>query len=62
MVSFDIKSLFSNIPLGEVLNICLDQLYNSELLPPPFPRDVCNEMLCMATNNVQFIFMISFFS
>ena len=56
MVSFDIKSLFTNVPLDEVLNICLDQLYNSDLLPPPFPRSVCNDMLCMATKNVQFSF------
>ena len=54
MVSFDIKSLLTNVPLDEVLNICLDQLYNYEL--PPFLRAVCNEMLCMATKNVQFSF------
>ena len=42
VVLFDIKSLFTNVPLNEVLNICLDQLYNSELLP--FPRAV----LCMS--------------
>ena len=56
MVSFDIKSLFTNVPLDEVLSICLDQLYNSELLPPPFCRAVCKDMLCIATKNVQFSF------
>ena len=56
MVSFDIKSLFTNVPLDEVINICLNQLYNSDLLPTPFPRSVCNDMLCMATKNVQFSF------
>ena len=56
MVSFDIKSLFTNFLLNEVLNICLDQLYNSDLLPPLFQRSVCNDMLCMATKNVQFSF------
>ena len=56
MVSFDIKSLFKNVPLTEVINICLDQLYNSDLLPPTFPRFICKDMLCMATNNVQFSF------
>ena len=45
-----------NVPLEEVLNICLDQLYNSELLPPPLPRAVCNDMLCNATMNAQFSF------
>ena len=31
-------------------------MYNSELLSPPFPRAVCNDMMCMATKNVQFSF------
>ena len=56
MVSFDIKSLFTNVQLKKVIDIFLDQLYDSDLLPPPFPRSVCNDMLCMATKNVQFIF------
>ena len=56
MVSFDIKRLFTNVPLDEVLNICVDQLYNSELIPPPFSRAVCYEMLSMVTKNVQFSF------
>ena len=54
MVLFDIKSLFANVLLAEVLSICLDQLYNSDLLQPPFPRSLCNDMLCMATKNVKF--------
>ena len=52
MVSFDIKSLFTNVPLDEASNTCLDQLYNSELLPPSFPRSVYNDMLCMATKQL----------
>ena len=56
MISFNIKSFFTNVPLYEVLNICLYQFYNSELLSPPFPRAVCNDMLCMATKNVQLSF------
>ena len=49
--------MFTNVPSNKVINTCLDdQLYNSDLLPPPFPRFVCNDMLCMATKNVQFSF------
>ena len=29
MVSFEIKSLFTNVPLDKVLSICVDKLYNS---------------------------------
>ena len=39
-----------------MLNICLNQLFSSELLLPSLPRDVCYEILCMATNNVEFSF------
>ena len=56
MVSFDIKSLFTNVQLRKIVDIFLDQLYSSNLLPSPFPRSVCNDMLCMATKNVQFSF------
>merc|ERR1712240_821504 len=46
---------FSNHTVPDSFSF-VDQLYNSNLLPPPFPRSVCNDMLCMATKNVQFIF------
>ena len=44
MVSFDIESLFTNVPFDKVLSVFLDQLYNFEILPPPFLRAVCNEI------------------
>ena len=56
MCSFDIKSLFTNVPLREVIEICVDQLYNSNISSPEFPRDVCYELLQMATTNVEFSF------
>ena len=61
MVPFDIKSMLTNVPLNEVLNICLDQLYDSDSLPPPF-QDVflmiCHVWLRRMYNSV---FMISCF-
>ena len=30
MASFDVKSLFINVPLDEVLDICVDTLYRLE--------------------------------
>ena len=51
-----LKFFFTIVPLDEASNICLNKLYNSELLLLTFPRAVCNEMLCMATKNVQFSF------
>ena len=56
MCSFDVKSLFTNVPLTEVIDICKDQLYHSDIEPPDIPEHVFNEMLIMATTNVQFSF------
>ena len=35
MVSFDVQSLFTNIPLSETIQICLDRLYRSDEVVPP---------------------------
>ena len=56
MCSFDVKSLFTNVPLAEVINICISQLYHSDITPPNFPECICRELLTMATVNVQFSF------
>ena len=34
MCSFDVRSLFTNIPLDETFKICLDTLYRSEDMKP----------------------------
>ena len=56
MCSFDIKSLFTNVPLYEVFKICLEQLYHSDLVAPDFSENVCFELLKLATTNVDFSF------
>ena len=56
MCSFDIKSLFTNVPLLETIRICLNQLYHSDLTPPDVAESVCFDMLKMATVNVEFSF------
>ena len=56
MCSFDIKSLFTNVPVDETINICLNELYNSDLIPPKIPKDVCLSLLNMAVKNVEFSF------
>ena len=39
MVSFDIVSLYTNIPLDETIKIILNHLYNDENPPPLIPKD-----------------------
>ena len=57
LCSFDIKSLFTNIPLKEVVPICANALYeDANITPPPFPREVFIEFLEFATCGVEFSF------
>ena len=56
MCSFDIKSLFTNVPVDETIKICLNELYNSDLPAPLIPKDVCLSLLNMAVKNNEFSF------
>ena len=56
MVSYDIKSLFTNIPLIKMIEICFKELYHSDLRHPEMPEHICREMLHMAALNVEFSF------
>ena len=56
MCSFDISSLFTNVPLNETIKICADALYRSELNSPPFPEEVFIELMETATHSVEFSF------
>ena len=47
MVSFDIASLFINVPHDEVISVCEDFLYHSPLTPiPSFLESVFVELIC----------------
>ena len=56
LCSFDVSSLFTNVPLAETIEICADALYNSVLTPPPFPRNIFVELMQTATCSVEFSF------
>ena len=52
MASFDVKSLFTNVPLNEVINICADVLYqdnNLKLTRPSFIK-----LMQLATSSTEF--------
>ena len=57
MCSFDISSLFTNVPLEETINICADALYcdASDALPLIF-KAVFIELMKSATSGVKFSF------
>jgi len=60
--SFAITSLFTNVPLTEVIEISAQLLYHKDLLMPPIPEPVFVELMIMATRGVEFSFHHSMFT
>ena len=56
LCSWDISSLFTNVPLAETIQIRADALYNLEHPPAPFPRETFIELMEMASSSVEFSF------
>ena len=55
MCSFDIKSLFTNIPLEETIDVCLDCLHrDDEIGKPTVPENLLRKLLIKATTEVEF--------
>ena len=60
--SYDIASLFTNVPLTEVFQICAQLLLHRDLIPPPISESVFVEQLKMATRSVEFSFNYSMYT
>ena len=57
LCSFDIRSLFTNVPLKETVQICLYVLYrDEEVSTPVMPEDLLRKLLLKATTDVEFSF------
>ena len=57
MCSFDIESLFTNIPLDETLRICMDKLFpNEDSIYENFTKHQFKRLLELATKKNSFIF------
>ena len=54
MCSFDVVSLFTNVPIDETIQICLDTLYRSDIKPPSISEGVLKKLLLKATCGVEF--------
>ena len=56
MASFDVKSLFTNIPLSETIDICLELLYNTPNNSTSIDRNNMRSLLEIAAKESYFLF------
>ena len=56
MVSFDVKSLFTNVPLEYTIDLILKRIYDNGELSTDITRSEMKEMLPLCTKNVHFTF------
>ena len=56
MCSFNVSSLFTNVPLDETITICADTLYNNPDSQPCIPKEIFVELLHSAISTVEFSF------
>ena len=57
MVSYDVRSLFTNVPLKETIRITMDRLYRSHrIVPPTMPENVLKHLLELCVQDNVFVF------
>ena len=54
MESFDVKSLFTSVPLTEKIDIILDRVYNCEEISTVLAKTEMKKLLILCTKNVHF--------
>ena len=56
MISLDVKSLFTSIPLDKTIEITLQRIYNRNEITTPIRKKVMKELLLLCTKEVHFAF------
>ena len=56
MASLDVESLFTNIPLEEIIKNCVNNLFSNNFYSDKLSRKDLYEMLKLATTELSFIF------
>ena len=59
MTFFDIKSLFTSIPLDKTIEIILQRIYNRNEITTQIPKKVMKELLLLCTTEVHFAFIVA---
>ena len=52
LISFDVVSLYTNVPVLEAINICADLLYRTGMKTPPIDKDTFIQLATIASCNV----------
>ena len=55
-ISFDVKSLFTYVPLDFTINVILRRIYNENEIHTNIKRSKMKELLLLSTKNVHFTF------
>ena len=56
MISFDVKSLFTSIPLDKIIEIILQLIYNCNETTTKIPKKVVKELLSLRTKEIHFAY------
>ena len=62
MASLDVDSLFTNVPLEETINICVNELFKSNSSINGLNRKQITEMLSLTTKESIFLFDMAFYT
>ena len=52
LVSFDVASLFTNVPLRETIDIITQKIYSDKTYAPPIRKEHFTELLSIATQGM----------
>ena len=55
IISFDVSSLYTNVPVYEAISECADLLYSGQHKIPPIDKDTFIELMQLCTCNVQML-------
>ena len=56
MISFDVVSLFTNVPLKQTIDIILRKVYKEKLIKTKIPRKNMEKLLQLCTQGTPFMF------
>ena len=56
MISFDVASLFTNVPLDRTIEIILKKIYDEQIVQTNIPRKEMKQLLLLCTKHVHFMY------